>query len=206
MTLTAVVSRLAATHAETITVNGETHKVTRRALLTDLEHAGTASTASRSGSTPGPKIPIDGDAVDLARRIRRDLTVDLLRLGATRLRFGPLATVLTNWHAMFQASDAGGAEHAAWATQLTTWEGEIRALIEPEKRMPVIGHPCPICGHTRAKEGDDSTVALWIAFHEDAPEATTRLECRACREVLAAGSKAAAATLRINATSKAGTC
>lgn len=200
MTLFDVVRRLATSHPDTVVINGEKIPLIRRPLLIDLEDAGTASTASRSGSVPGPKLPIDSDAVDLAKHIRGELTGDLIRLGVRRFKLVSLPRLLLTWHGNFTATGPSGAEIAAWIEQLEAWETSIRALVEPEKRMPVMGEPCPLCGNTRHRDGDDTMTALWIAFSEDAPEASTRLECKACSEVLASGSKAVAAVLRISAT------
>jgi hypothetical protein len=200
MTLASFVHVLAFPHQEEVKVidretnRPETRTITRRALLDDLEDTTGVSTGG-GGSSGGSRVLVDSDVVKLKAAIAGDLQRDLLRLGVTAFKFGPLANQLTAWYANFQASFPNGAEEYAWAGQLERWEAQIRAVTEPVKKREVLT-ACPICGAAETYVEDERRSMLTITYSEDSPAASTELECQRCG-VLAQGVAAVAATLKI---------
>ncbi len=201
MSLGDLVTRLARRHTERVKITDretgipEVIEQVRGPLLDDLEDASIGTVGGSGTASPGSRIIIHSDVLELQQRIRGELIRDLIRLGVT-IPVSGLVDLTGYWYQAWRDSHPNPAEEPAWVEALARWEDEIRALLEPVKRMPMRhGEPCPLCGSSRIVDGGESMIALWIEFSEDSPEETVRLVCKACGPVVHGGGTAGIATL-----------
>lgn len=156
---------------------------------------------SHGGRTGGASsgIPLNGDAIALADKIRGEL-IRHLALDGIPIKVLPLPDLLTYWHREWSAGYPSPAQHAAWIETLTEWEVEVRRTIRADtwNEAPVQHGECPICGKSRTVTDDLETWALWREWDSEAPTASMRLTCRACDEVLAWDAKTVAVVLGVD--------
>lgn len=134
--------------------------ITRDAWLDQL--AGAVHTISSGGGRDSnePPIPINTAALNLWRRLDREVRRDELdRAGHAR---GHLGGILTRWADETRPDWTLYLERACY-----DMVDEIRDLLDPPPKRRPLNQPCPACGITYATNADDERVpALTAGTHE----------------------------------------
>lgn len=163
------------------------------ALLVKLRAASSAKIngAGGQGVSARERVPLNVGAVDLYRRIERDVLVWADREELVRKPGESLESLLRRWALSYETAysarriSAGG--FRAKAAQLVEVANSIRDLLDPPYRFPLTS-PCPMCGQewvdTASVDDPSERVRVRaLTVTERQPVEHSSVLCMACRVV-----------------------
>lgn len=159
-------------------------------LLDQLHAAITSSIGGTgTGQAAHTRTPFDVGAMNLWGAIDERVRAWIYDLGGSPGRGLTLSQLLSSWHLLRQSGVHPEHDDFRYIAVMQGWKTGILDILDPPEQIPYIGQPCPICGHTRARNivaGDvEDTVALWAFLRPEYRDEGSYGVCRACRTVLA---------------------
>ena len=161
------------------------HTVTQESLLTRLEAAIHSSMGDKSagGSNPATRAVLDSDALFRSLKIRGMVT-DWCRIANVEPDRNDTSVSLRRWYVAWTVTSE---RDDSWHTgKLRAWEGTIRGLLDPPRRIPLTA-ACTICGKAEYvnEDGDMVPYPLVVEYQDHDPDilGSARAICRACEFV-----------------------
>lgn len=184
--LRVLIDELTADHQRVTLVKGQPVEGLELPLLSQLYEARSSDSGTPDGGPGGGGTPgnvIDPDAVALWTCIQREVEEGHRRVSALPVPYYGDQSVTTMmalrmWFREVSQKGAPMAQMVDLYTRALTWVQDIRAHLEPEKRVAMRGVACTECGAKTHKDADSKTrtPAILLIYTRPAPVAV----CRAC--------------------------